>query len=225
VHVDGVDRRIAALYAVAAALAAACAAMVGDPRLFGPWQWWWPMAAGVACAAASVPTPLRRRARLAAVVRAVCWLAAGGWVAVGYREGIWSGGYWQAWAYGALGLGVLASVFATPTDWGEPMFRLAPAPPARSEWADRIAQVAKIAGVRSVTVRAWDAGAGYRVAGEFAGDGTTWRDLQRFEAALAAHLRLPKGCGVEVGPGEHRGGFTIDVATQDAMAASREYPG
>lgn len=245
--VDGADRFAAGLYALAAALAAAAVELAGHPQVFGPWSPWWPVGAGLLCAGGSLPTPLARKAPAAAAVRAVCWLAAAGWVAYGYRWGLsgrhaalfgrrvelWHAVYWQALLFGGLGLGVLATVFATPTDLGLPM-RPEPEPTAgppaepaadTTGWADRIAKVANKEGCRGITVTPWGTGAGYRVAGWLPDDGTTWQDLQRHEAGFAANLNLPRGCGVEAGPGPTRGAFVLDVATSDAMAESREYPG
>src|SRR6266566_7419864 len=185
-HVDPVDRRVAALYAVAASVAAATAALLGDPRLFGPWWFGWPVATAAVCGFASTVTPLRRQAPAAAVVRAVCWLAAGGWVGWGYQFGITDLRYWQAWAFAALALGVLAAVFATPTDYGEPMRPAAAAIPApqRPEWADRIARVAKVEGCHDITIERWPGGYGYDVTGLCPDDGTTWMDLQAHQSGL-----------------------------------------
>ncbi len=234
--VDGADRRVAALNAFTAATGAGVAAVMSDPRMLGPQPWGWPAAAGAVLGGLAVVIPLRRGARAAAAVLGVCWAAPCGWVAYGWGTGtLWDGQYWLALAAGAAALGMAASVWATPTDFGAPMHAVGPAvagvavtaPPC--EWAELIARVTKgkIVGVTGIEREDWATGTGYTVFGQMPADGSTWETLQPYEPGLAAALRLSKGGGVTVGPDldGDAASFRVDVLEQDALAGSMTYPG
>jgi len=228
VAIDYPDRVLAVVWTAVAALAALTAAALGAHYRYGfGWSPVWPASAALVCSGGAVVLPLQRGRPWAAVFRVACWCAAGGWVAWGYEyAGITRPGYWQALLFGTLALGTLALTAAVPAGGtgGEPAAPEAP-PPVLSEWAGKIDQATRgaVRGARNIVVTGWDTGAGYRVVGDCP-DGVTWQVLQRFEAELAGLLNLPRGCGVSVGPGERRGGFTVDVSTVDAMAKARDYP-
>jgi hypothetical protein len=232
--VDGPDRVAAALSGLSVALMAVPAAGVGDPRMFGPVSWWWPLLFAAALAALHAQVPWRRRSRGAAAVVVAFWSAAGAWVAWGYGHGLGHGGYWLTWAAGLVLTVVAAATWATPTDLGLPMrpyaqhiAAYAPAAPAVDEWADRVAQVTrqKILGARTLSVEAWDSSCGYTAHLALPADGCTWQTLQPYEAGLAAALGLPAGGGVTVGPDGDHGLCRVDVLTVDAMAEPVPYPG
>lgn len=228
--VDGADRRVAALNAFAAAAAAGVFAALSDPRLMGPMDWPWPAAAGALLGGLAAVVPLRRGKRAAAAVLAACWAGPCEWVAYGWGTGrLWDSGYWLALAAGAAVLGMAASVWSTPTDFGQPMRIAAVQDPGlqggAGSWPDRIARIAGVKGAHSVRVEEWATGAGHTVTVRLDGTGATWQALQQHASAFATDLALPAGCGVTVGPGDTRASVTLDVATADAMAEPQAYPG
>lgn len=87
------------------------------------------------------------------------------------------------------------------------------------EWHDRIERLCKIS-VESVHVESWDSKMGYTVSGEFGEGGATWEDLASRSHRFASDLRLPDGCAVEIGMGDHQGAFAMRVSTKNAFAVS-----
>jgi hypothetical protein len=245
--VDGPDRWAAALLALAGTLFTAVVELCGHPAVFGPWSPLPAVLAGLVFAALSTITPLRRKARLAAYVRAGSWVFAGGWVAYGYEWGLtgrywhvrtwraetWSQTYWQVGLLAAAAAVAAAAVFATPTDLGQPAAQpevqaagLDPGDPVGEHWAQVIAAGSKgaVTGAYSITEHDWPTGAGYTVRGKLA-DGRTWEDLAKHTAGIAAVLDLDAGGGVSVEPDGGAAGFAMKVLTQDAMAQPVAYPG
>ena len=220
------DRFRAAAVAVAASLWAAVFGLLGSglgqlgthwspvlPALVGP-------AAGVAFG-----WPAFRSGRPAvAAHRVATWCAVAGWVAWVYAAGVDHLIVWQVWGYGSLGLALVALPFAVPD--AMPGF-LPGAVAGRgigdADWADRLARVAKVAGCTITGRSPWPGKAGYDVVGDCPDDGTSWYDLKERERALAASLRLPRGCGVEVGPGSDSRGFVVRVSTKDTLGEVRVY--
>lgn len=247
--VDSVDRGVAVLWALAAAVTTALVELLGHPALLGPVPWWMrggAVLAFVGFAALSSVTP-RRRVPVEhgwpreAWARAASWLVAGVWVAAGWQWGF-TGRYWQVrswraetwwpqyWLAGLVLAAVAtaaAAVYAVPTDLGEldVAGRPNPDPAGPEEWAERLARIARLPGCVVQPAQPWPNGNGYDIVGELPDNGATWAvDLKPAEAKLRASLKL-RGGSVEVGPapGGHDGEFRIRVATTDALAEDWTY--
>lgn len=235
--VDGADRMVAGLYTVGAAGLSAACALAAQPGVLGPWPWWWPAAAGTGFAALSVVTPLARKVRGAAAVRATCWLSSGSWVAYACVEGVGRTGYWLAGACGAGLLGMASAIWATPTDLGQPMHPNTPAAPGipqpppndQDELAGIITAATKgrIVGVTTDWIDEWAGDTGWTAHLTMPGDGSTWETLQPYQAAIASVLNLPKGGGVTACPDMERGARAaqLRVLHVDGMADPAAYPG
>lgn len=224
---DAEDRARSLAWTAAAGLIAGAAGAVGDPRVF-PMHPAWPILAGLACAVVAVWVGRQRAATPAGIFRAVCWLTAGGWVAWCYRYGPWHPTTWEALVCGMVVLGLASLAFPIPDDDTQPQpvggkLGRAVVPPAAADWEDRLDRIGKAPGATVTELEPWPSRAGYTLAGDFGGDGSTWQALKAREAAIASTLRLPTGCGVEVGPGDHTGAFTISVSTRDTLAETITY--
>ena len=234
--VDGADRRVAGLvYAPAVGFLSATAALCGDPALFGPLAWWWPALLGAGIGLLLAKIPHDRQAPAAAAVVLAMWSGDGAWVAYGWANGWRSGGYWLAGAAGLITAACAAFVFATPANFGAPMYpargAVAVGPDgfiAPDEWGDRIARVSKgaLVGVRTDRVEGWPDAAGYTARLTCPADGTTWETVKKWEPQLAALLDLPRGGGVTVLPDLDRGAraVQVDVMETDALATPVPYP-
>ncbi len=239
-QVDGADRRVSGLvYAPAVGSLSATAALAGDPALFGPLAWWWPALFGAVCGLLLAKIPLDRQAPAAAVVVLAMWSGDGAWVAYGWANGWRSGGYWLAGAAGLITAACAAFVFATPADFGAPMYPPAAAgpvgpdgvplpPPGTDQWCDLIGRVSKgaLVGVRTDRVEDWPDAAGYTARLTCPADGSTWETVKKWEPQLAALLDLPRGGGVTVLPDLDRGAraVQVDVMETDALATPVPYP-
>lgn len=201
------------------ALATAAAAVAGD--LVGVH----PVIGGAATAAGAVATVLRS-AHLAhppgaLLYRLMCTLGAGGWITYTLAGGeLWSQGTWAALGIGALTAGMLSPLGSVRRGRGHAL-------PGRSlvltrtarvgeEWEARIRRVCRIP-VTVTDVAHWSTGTGYDVHVELPGAGATRARLAAAADALAADAQLPEGCGVEVGPGPHRGAAILRVSTVDRL--------
>lgn len=91
------------------------------------------------------------------------------------------------------------------------------------EWMERIERVAHIKG-QVLRNEAWPGKTGFTMTFQPVAGGTTVRDLATAAARLAADAHLPVGCGVEVGPGDHRGQMVLRVSTVNALKQVRPYP-
>lgn len=220
--VDWYDRRRSAIWTGVCGLIAAAAAVVGDHRIvvLSPV---WPVLGGVACAAVSVVVGIRNEALPAGIFRAVAWLAASGWVGWCYHYGPWFANTLLALIVGTVVLAVVSLALPMPDGPNLPvgpdqMSVQAPAPDAVA-WEQRLAKVADVSGCTVTAVEQWPTAAGYDVHG----DGADWVKVKAQERALATSLRLPPGCGVEVGPGPHSAAFVVRVNTVDTLAVARAY--
>lgn len=209
---------------VQGALATAAAAVAGD--LAGVH----PVIGGAATAAGAVATVLRS-AHLAhppgaLLYRLMCTLGAGGWITYALASGeLWSQGTWAALGIGALTAGVLSPLGSVRRGRALPGRSLVLTRTARvgQEWEARIRRVCRMR-VTVADVVHWPTGTGYDVHVELPGGGATRAQLAAAAAALAADARLPEGCGVEVGPGPHRGAAVLRVCTINRLTEDIPMP-
>lgn len=197
-----------------------------------------PSWAAAAAAAGTAGTYIAGRHRKASgahqALRAAAWLAAGGWCAAALADGPWTQWGIGTLIAGAVGLGtamagarhhdVKEAEQQAITEAAERRATLeGKAKQLAAEWEDRIARVCHAA-VQIVGIEQWETGNGYTLDGECGPGGTKWKDLAAYADALAADAKLPEGCGVEAGPGVHRGAFLLSIATVNALAADADYP-
>src|SRR5690606_41223746 len=93
------------------------------------------------------------------------------------------------------------------------------------QWTARLERVANIKGARVVAIEPWihpdpdrpgkERQTGYTVDVELPLGGVSWENLAMHTARLAADLRLPHGCGLEVRPG-------VDQGREVGRASGRE---
>lgn len=195
----------------------------------------WVAAAAGAGLIGSLFTGSRKRISSAALVmRAAGWLGVGGWCSYAVSEGPWTQQALGILAAGAVGLGTaIAGVHHHEEAKADEKAHLEAIERAESmdakrravadEWTDRLQRVCTGTQVQIVGVEQWDTGSGFTLDGECEG-GTKWKDFKSFEDALAADAKLPEGCGVEVGPGTHRGAVLLHVATVNALINDVPYP-
>jgi S-DNA-T family DNA segregation ATPase FtsK/SpoIIIE len=163
--------------------------------------------------------------------------------AIMYRLAAWAGaGSWLAWALSgehnlftqpgiiSLGAGALVAGIASPLanntrDGDRPSRALILRSAARAgdEWADRIARVCRVR-LKVTNVITWPSGAGYDVHADLPPGGVTRRQIADRAEGLATDARLPKGCGVQVDDGPHRGAIILRVATVNRLAEPITYP-
>ncbi|MFD9630062.1 hypothetical protein [Streptomyces violascens] len=160
--------------------------------------------------------------------RSSLWLAAGGWTSWSIATTPWS---WTS--LGALSAGLVLAATTWPA-----MGRWEDAEVSRrriaiinrkknelgAEWVGRLERVCRIEGAKFAGLTFWDADNGYTVDMELPLGGTTWTDVQMHQDSLAADLRLPDGCGVEVAKGVNRGRVILRVTTVDIMSEEIPYP-
>lgn len=167
-------------------------------------------------------------------LRAAGWLGAGGWCSWAITDGPWS-----RWGIGTLTAGALLlggamagahrieEKAAEKNAEAEVAAKRASldgqAAEKAAEWNERLARVCPGLLVQIVGVEEWETGAGFTLDGECAG-GTKWKDFKPYQDALAADAKLPEGCGIEVGPGAHRGAVLISVSVKNALIADADYP-
>ena len=195
----------------------------------------WVAAAAGAGLLGSLFTGRRKRVSGAALVmRAAGWLGVGGWCSYAVSEGPWTQQALGLLAAGAVGLGTaIAGVHHHEEVKADEQARVEAIERAASmdakrravadEWTDRLQRVCTGTQVQIVGVEQWDTGGGFTLDGECEG-GTKWKDFKSYEDALAADAKLPEGCGVEVGPGTHRGAVLLHVATVNALINDVPYP-
>jgi hypothetical protein len=199
-----------------------------------PWQW-----AALAAAAGAAGTHIAGvRAKVTSAtltLRAAGWLSAGGWCSWAIANGPWS-----QWGIGSLLAGVLglgaAMAGAHRVERKAEEKRVEQEAAARratldgkrqkvaDEWEDRIVRVCAGAVVQVVGVEMWESGGGFSLDGECGAGGTRWKDIAVYRDQLASDARLPEGCGVEVGPGAHRGAVLLHVSTVNRLVDDVYYP-
>lgn len=191
--------------------------------------------AGVGGAGALAALVTAARAGLSgasAAYRAGCLACAGGWATWAAATSPWQVDRVGALAAGAVGLGLLAPVLGRHERVEAAREERRRAITARGQvagdWAARLASIAGARGARVVGLKTWEwqvdgEPTGYTLDVDLAG-GATWKRVGQFADELAGDARLPEGCGVEVGPGSHRGACVIRVSTVNALAADVDYP-
>lgn len=168
-------------------------------------------------------------------LRAAGWLGAGGWCSWAIVNGPWSQWGIGSLLAGALGLGA-AMAGAHHVEAKAEEKRAEQEAAARratldgkrqkiaDEWEDRIVRVCAGAVVQIVGVEVWESGGGFSLDGECGQGGTRWKDIAAWTDQLASDARLPEGCGVEVGPGAHRGAVLLHVSTVNRLVDDMPYP-
>lgn len=195
---------------------------------------WYAAIAGAGLLSSVYAGARKKVGRSALVMRAAGWLGVGGWCSWAALEGPWTGKAIAALVAGSVGLGVAiesahhrAEVRSEEQARFEAIERAASTDNARrkvaDEWTDRLQRVCTGATVQIVGVEQWESGGGFTLDAECS-NGTKWRDLKAQEDALAADAKLPEGCGVEVGPGVHRGAVLLNVATVNRLSGDEPYP-
>lgn len=199
-----------------------------------PWEW---AALTAAAGAAGSHIAGRRRevTRSTLALRAAGWLGAGGWCSWAIANGPWTQAGIGSLLAGALGLGA-AMAGAHHVERKAEEQRVEQEAAARratldgkrkaiaDEWEDRIVRVCAGAVVQIVGVEVWESGGGFSLDGECGAGGTRWKDIAVYKEQLAADARLPEGCGVEVGPGAHRGAVLLHVSTVNRLVDDVYYP-
>lgn len=199
-----------------------------------PWEW-----AALAAAAGAAGTHIAgARAKVTPAtltLRAAGWLAAGGWCSWAIANGPWTQWGIGSLLAGALGLGA-AMAGAHHVERKAEEKRVEAEAAARratldgkrkalaDEWEDRIVRVCAGAVVQIVGIQMWESGGGFSLDGECGQGGTRWKDIAVYRDQLASDARLPEGCGVEVGPGAHRGAVLIEVSTVNRLVDDVPYP-
>lgn len=203
---------------------------------------WWALVAAavlgwaelVVSAHRALPTPGR-------VYRVGCALGAGVWGCWALATSPWTLHAALALVVGAVAAGVLATVYAYTQPPDQPKAAaVQPQPAGRGldrearEWELRLARIANIGkvtpegvlvdGAEVRGIGKWPTGAGRTIDVDLP-RGKTWRDhVLPFAAALASDLRLPAGCGVEIGRGVHQGACVIRVSEKDELGSDQPYP-
>lgn len=199
-----------------------------------PWEWA-ALAAGAGLVGTHIAGARANVTPATLTLRAAGWLAAGGWCSWAIVNSPWS-----QWGVGSLLAGVLglgaAMAGAHRVERKAEEQRVEAEAAARratlngkrkavaDEWEDRIVRVCAGAVVQIVGVEMWESGGGFSLDGECGAGGTRWKDIAVYKEQLAADARLPEGCGVEVGPGAHRGAVLLHVSTVNRLVDDVPYP-
>ena len=165
-------------------------------------------------------------------LRAAAWTALGGWCSWAVAAGPWTPDTLATLGSGIVlfGCGLAGTRHApNPAGSGADAEQRTAARRSRTaiaaEWEARIGRVCTAAaGLRIVNVEQWPTGGGYTLDAELPTGGATWRSVAQFSDGLAADAKLPEGCGVDVGPGAHRGAVIIDVSTLNRLVQDVPYP-
>lgn len=245
-EVDGGDRVEAGLRMTMAVLGTAAFAALGDRDLAVGGHpilsvaWVWPMLVGLAAAGISLAYCWVQERRDHGVLWAACWVFLGSWGGWSYHQhGGWGAG-WGALTLGGLVLVLVAALFFALPDLEarrgraraalDPVTRLAlmaAEPPPKTEQAVQaqglLARVTKIKNLEVTSVADWPDGGGHDIVSSLPGNGEDYTTVQKMGPALATALRLPRGCGVEVVPGDDRGEVVWRVSTVDQMREPRNY--
>lgn len=212
------------------AASAFATAAVADVAGVDPW--WLAAGGGVAAGAATIAAARRGLSRASGLYRACCMAAAGSWATWATATTPWQADRLGALTAGALAAGLLAPAFArhdrTLTQQAERAEAIASRRGVAAEWVARLDKVCSIRGSKVVGIADWD----WLVDGQPTGfsldvdlpAGITWRHVEQFTDGLAGAAKLPRGCGVSVRPGAHRGAAVLDVATIDALAGEDGIP-
>lgn len=199
-----------------------------------PWEWA-ALTAGAGLLGTHVAGRRHQVTRSTLALRAAGWLAAGSWCSWVITAGPWTQWGIGSLLVGALGLGAAMAGAHRVEQKAEEQRIEAEAAQRRAtlggkrqkiadEWEDRIVRVCAGAVVQIVGVEVWESGGGFSLDGECGAGGTRWKDIAVYRDQLASDARLPEGCGVEVGPGAHRGAVLIEVSTVNRLVDDVYYP-
>ncbi|MEU5596842.1 hypothetical protein [Streptomyces sp. NPDC020298] len=199
-----------------------------------PWEWA-ALTAGAGLVGSHIAGRRHKVTSATLALRAAGWLGAAGWCSWAIASGPWS-----QWGIGSLLAGVLglgaAMAGAHHVEEKAEEQRVEQEAAARratldgkrkaiaDEWEDRIVRVCAGAVVQIVGVEVWESGGGFSLDGECGAGGTRWKDIAVYKDQLAADAKLPEGCGVEVGPGAHRGAVLLHVSTVNRLVEDVYYP-
>ena len=210
--------------AINGALTTFASVAVADAAHLDPW--WLAAGGGIAAGAALVAAARQGLTRASGLYRACCFSAAGAWATWATATSPWHAQPVAALAAGALGAGLLAPAFArhdrTIAEQTARAEALASRQGVALEWAARLDKVCSIRGTRIVGLKEWE----WHVDGQPTGlsldvnlpPGVTWQHVRQFVDQLAGAAKLPRGCGIEVAEGVHRGAAVLHVATVNALA-------
>lgn len=168
----------------------------------------------------------------AIIYRLGCWAGAGGWLTWALTAGVGPHHLPAVFSQpGAISLGAAALVagiaapLANNTRDGRPSraLILRSAAKAGHEWSDRIFRVCRVR-VEVTNVVTWPSGAGYDVYCLLPPGPHTVKQIAAVAEGLATDARLPRGCGVQVDVGAHRGELILRVATVNRLADHIDYP-
>ncbi|MDX3515910.1 hypothetical protein PV755_44635 [Streptomyces caniscabiei] len=199
-----------------------------------PWEWA-ALTAGAGLIGTHVAGRRRKVTPATLALRAAGWLGAGGWCSWAIATGPWSQTMLGSLTAGALGLGAaMAGAHHVETKAEEKRAEQEAAARRATldgkrqkiadEWEDRIVRVCTGAVVQIVGIEMWESGGGFSLDGECGQGGTRWKDIAIRADQLASDARLPEGCGVEVGPGAHRGAVLLHVSTVNRLVDDVPYP-
>ncbi|WP_030344802.1 hypothetical protein [Streptomyces sp. NRRL S-1022] len=214
--------------------AAALAVGYAGHTLGMPWEWA-ALTAGAGLAGSHIAGRRHNVTTATLALRAAGWLGAGGWCSWAIVSGPWSQWGMGSLLAGILGLGAAMAGAHHVEEKAEEQRAEKEAAARRAtldgkrkaiadEWEDRIVRVCAGAVVQIVGVEVWDGGGGFSLDGECGAGGTRWKDVAVYKEQLAADARLPEGCGVDVGPGAHRGAVLIHVSTVNRLVEDVYYP-
>ncbi len=157
-----------------------------------------------------------------------CWIAAGAWVTWVVATTPWTLKAWCVLIVATVLSGLLSLVcisrYRKHDSDGRRLFVASRRNRVAADWEDRLSRVCGIQRPDIVGVQDWDHGTGYTLDVELPAGGTTWKQIATRADGLAADARLPEGCGVEVGPGFHRGTALIRVSTVNALIEEQPFP-
>jgi hypothetical protein len=214
--------------------AAALAVGYAGHTLHMPWEWA-ALTAGAGLIGSHIAGRRHKVTSATLALRAAGWLGAGGWCSWAIANGPWSQWGMGSLLAGVLGLGAAMAGAHHVEEKAEEKRAEADAAARRAtldgkrkaiadEWEDRIVRVCAGAVVQIVGVEMWESGGGFSLDGECGQGGTRWKDVALYKDQLASDAKLPEGCGVEVGPGAHRGAVLIHVSTVNRLVEDVYYP-
>lgn len=191
---------------------------------------------GAAATVAGAVATVVRSAHLAhspagLLYRLCCWLGGGSWLTYTMVTTPWAQIPWAALGIGAVVAGILAPLTRekprAPKATKPASTALVPRRYAQvaEEWTDRIFRCCNRLKVQVEDVREWPTKTGFSLLIALPLGGATARQLEMAAEGMANDARLPRGCGIEVVPGDLRGMVWMHVATVNRLAATIDHPG
>ncbi|MGW4222996.1 hypothetical protein ACWEG1_06015 [Streptomyces bauhiniae] len=199
-----------------------------------PWEWA-ALTAGAGLVGSHIAGRRHKVTSATLALRAAGWLGAAGWCSWAVAAGPWTQWGVGTLLTGVVGLGAaMAGAHHVEAKAEEQRVEAEAAAKRASldgkrrkiadEWEDRIVRVCHGSSVQIVGVEDWPSGGGFSLDGECGPGGTRWKDIAVCTDQLAADARLPEGCGIEVGPGAHRGAVLLHVSTANHLVDVVDYP-